>query len=605
MAYGQYRFWRIRFITTQGAVTPRIARIRFYGNSGAADDWTIPTIGVSDTGKADANSNNAADTSTATNWITGQSAVTDAWVGARIYGGPAQIKEIGITATNDVNFAGAPSAFWVEGSNDDDTVAVPANWVRLAYVGAATWTQGSTQTFAYTVVSPTDTAKISRVAADVAYSAARTAKLSAVETEVLQKPSGVNTRLSAVPTQVLITNINSPSTSAALLTATTSIISGVVHINGIATSSTTDSVTYSGDPVTYNGDPVIIGMAGTATTSLIPGVGSASNPGDASATGATVTATCSLIPGAGAALNGANGATLVTTCSLIPGTATGVWNLGQTLVVGQSVFLAGNGSGTANASGGLVTETFTIIPGGETGTASIGGSLVTMGYSLIAGAATGQKNAAVSGVTLTETCTLIAGLVTTTANVQGQMLVETETFIPGGAVINSTARGNILPFTPSILRGSVTVDTEVLGKVIHVDFSLPENTLGVVTGGANTPADVVPFSYLVELEGTATGTAVARGAVVSFAALVLDGAVSADANIDAGTIFNVSVTLEPGVGFWFIGSPGDVMVDPHSDTRMELLAEMRTFTVSVETRAIIVPHEERAMALSPRLKKVI
>lgn len=621
----QQRYWRIRFVGTQDAAkSPRIARIRFDGNT--TDDWTINDWGVSDTGYRDANSNNAADTDPATNWISGTSA-PNSWVGARIYGGPAQIKTIDVQATNDANFGGAPSAFWVEGSNDPDG-ALPVNWQRLAYCACGTWTQGSTQSFVFTGTSTADTADITRVAAEFGYSAARTALLSTVSAEVLQKPSGVKTRLSALTTQVLIQNVNNATGNGVTIPVAQTLLSGAVHISGIATSSTTDAVVYGGDPVTSNGDPVVLSMAGTAATSLIPGYATA--PGYVTASGSTLVATRSIIPGAASnftgtnatangdvvvatrsliagtasAQNGAVGGTLVATHSLIAGTATGAWDLGQTIVNAYSV-LSGNAQGSANVGGDTVTETFLLLNPTEAGAAAISGDRVTETFSFTPGAATGEKNASVPAQNLGTTCSIVAGLVTTSSSVSGQTLVETDTFISGGAVISSLARGNILPFTPSVLRGSVTVDTEVLGRVIHVDFGLPENTLGVVTAGANTPAQVVAFSHQVINSGTATGTAVAQGEIVSFSHAVINGALRADANIDPALIFNVSVTLDPGVGFWFIGAPGDVMLDPHVDARMELLAEVRRFTVSVETRAIIVPHEDRVIALGPRLKQGI
>lgn len=552
MGYGQYRYWRIRFVTTQGAPSPRIARIQFK-NAPSGVDWTIQNWGVSDTGYQDTNSNNAADSSTATNWITGQSTITNAWVGARIYGGPAQIQEIVITATNDANFAGAPSAFWVEGSNDTDG-ALPTNWVRLAYCAAATWTIGSSQTFDFYAVQPTDTARITRVSAETAYSAARTLLLSSVNAEALQKPSGTNLRLSTVKAMVLLSNANA-NASGQLLTDTASIVAGAAT-GGSSTPGQTLADTVS-----------IIDGSASGTVGRI----------DASASGGTVTDAASVVAGTPSVSVSANGGTFTDAASILGGNATGQANVNGDLISVAPSVVAGAATGQANVSGVLIASVISVLPGDVSASETLNGAIITGTVSVIAGIAVGGIEA--PGGTVSASASIIPG----TASVS--------VLIPAATLV---AAASIIPGVPNVSSATPT-------RVITATFGA---IAGIASGGATSNGDLLEIVATVADVGAASGGGHAPGWTLNTEVSFFAGGLSVSSEA-TGDLIDVAVSFIPGIGLFLIGYYGDVMFVSHEARDMTVLSELRAMSVPLEGRNLTVPLDHDKASVPPRIKGVV
>lgn len=174
-----HRYWRIQAKAVQSGTNFALAEIQMRIVAGGADQ-TAPGGAVLSSSDFDGLPKaNAVDDNPATHWATLTNQQINGWIGYD-FGSAIEVVEVVLTARNDTSFGQAASIFHVAGSDDGVT------WIDYKRHTAATWTTGSTQTFAVPLTVNMGGARIHGASVEVLHTNPGFLRVAGVGLEVLR-----------------------------------------------------------------------------------------------------------------------------------------------------------------------------------------------------------------------------------------------------------------------------------------------------------------------------------------------------------------------------------------------------------------------------------
>ena len=175
-----HRYWRIQAKAIQsGATNFALAEIQMRVTAGGADQTAPGGAVLSSSDFAGLPKANAVDDNAATHWATLTNQQIDGWIGYD-FGSAIQLLEVVLTARNDTSFGQAASIFHVAGSDDAIT------WTDYKRHTAATWTTGSSQTFAVPTTVNMGAVRVHGMSLEVLTSGKGALRVSGMALEVLR-----------------------------------------------------------------------------------------------------------------------------------------------------------------------------------------------------------------------------------------------------------------------------------------------------------------------------------------------------------------------------------------------------------------------------------
>ena len=174
-----HRYWRIQAKAIQSGTNFALAEIQMRIVAGGADQTAPGGAVLSSSDFAGLPKANAVDDNPATHWATLTNQQINGWIGYD-FGSAIEVVEVVLTARNDTYFGQAASIFHVAGSDDGVT------WIDYKRHTAATWTTGSTQTFAVPLTVNMGAARVHGMSLEVFHSNPGKLRFSGMALEILR-----------------------------------------------------------------------------------------------------------------------------------------------------------------------------------------------------------------------------------------------------------------------------------------------------------------------------------------------------------------------------------------------------------------------------------